>query len=84
MWDDEACVWIASNDELGISTEAESLDPLPDKLRRMLPEAVELNGLTPEDDSVPYDLLVHDSQRNRVVPPAYTLKRFSLHPRRRR
>lgn len=65
-WDNEASVWVASNDEPGIVTEAESLDVFSDKLRRMLPEAIELNGLTPEDDSVPYDLLVHDSQRNRM------------------
>lgn len=66
IWDEEASVWVATNDDLGITTEAESLDELSEKLRLLLPEAVALNDLTPEDDSVPYDLLVHDSQRNRM------------------
>lgn len=63
FWDSEAGVWVATNDELGIATSAESLEALRGKIHIMIPEAIELNGLAPEDDSLPYDLLVRDSQR---------------------
>ena len=63
FWDNEASVWVAVNDELGIATSAESLDVLRKKIHVMIPEAIELNGLTPDDDSVPYNLNVQDSQR---------------------
>jgi hypothetical protein len=60
FWDDEAEVWVASNDELGLVTEAGSLDHLESKLGEMVPELIELNGLT--RDLVPFDLLVHNRQ----------------------
>ena len=44
-YDEEACVWVTTNDALGVTTEAESLDALEYKLREMLPELVELNGI---------------------------------------
>lgn len=44
-YDGEARVWVATNDALGVATEAESLDVLEYKLREMLPELVELNGI---------------------------------------
>jgi len=65
FWDSEASVWVASSDdELGLVAEAESLDTLMVKIRELVPELVELNGLVPENDSAPYDLLVQDSQRS--------------------
>lgn len=66
FWDSEAGVWVASNDDLGIATSAETVEALRKKIRVMVPEAIELNGLTPENDSVPYDLLVRDSQRTPI------------------
>ncbi len=44
-YDEEARVWFAQNDEIGLATEADSLDVLTYKLREMIPELVELNGL---------------------------------------
>ncbi len=63
FWDSEASVWVAVNDELGIATSAESLEALRKKIHVMIPEAIELNVLAPEDDSLPYNLNVQDSQR---------------------
>ncbi len=65
FWDSDANVWVASSDdELGLVAEAESLDTLIKKIRELVPELVELNGLAPEAGFVPYDLLVHDNQRS--------------------
>lgn len=41
--DEDARVWVAVEDSIGLATEAESLEVLGYKLREMLPELVELN-----------------------------------------
>ncbi len=38
MWDNEASVWIAFCDEIGLATEAESYDALLERIRFMVPE----------------------------------------------
>ena len=45
FWDDEAKVWIASNDYLPLTMESESLDQLLKNVRNTIPEMVELNHL---------------------------------------
>ena len=45
-WDDEAEVWVAICDELGIALESGSYDALIEKVRVAIPEMVELNGLS--------------------------------------
>jgi len=42
-FDEDARVWVAVDDRLGLATEAESLEVLAYKLREMLKELVELN-----------------------------------------
>ena len=65
FWDCEAEVWVASNDELGLVTEAESLDHLEAKVCEMVPELIELNGLAHQlMPAIPFDLLVHHRQQN--------------------
>ena len=44
-FDKEAGVWVATNDELFLATEAETLEVLAYKLQEMVPELAELNGL---------------------------------------
>jgi hypothetical protein len=44
-YDNEARVWVAEHDGLGLATEAESLDVLTYKLQEMIPELARLNGL---------------------------------------
>lgn len=45
QWDDEANVWITSNDYFPFALESESLDNLMDRVRNIIPEMVELNHL---------------------------------------
>jgi hypothetical protein len=44
-YDQEARVWVAQNDEIGLATEADSIEVLTYKLQEMIPELVELNAL---------------------------------------
>lgn len=44
-YDEDARVWVAVNDELGLATEAETLDVLTYKLQEMVPELAMLNDL---------------------------------------
>ena len=45
QYDEEARVWVAVNEELGLATEAETLDVLTYKLQEMVPELATLNNL---------------------------------------
>jgi hypothetical protein len=45
QYDDDARVWVATNDELGLATEAETIDVLTYKLQQMIPELVSLNKI---------------------------------------
>jgi len=44
LWDDEAQVWIAQNDDIPIVLENGSLDLLMERVRIAVPELLELNG----------------------------------------
>jgi len=45
-WDDEARVWVATSDDVpGLATEAETVEALEAKLKVMIPELLELNGI---------------------------------------
>ena len=45
-WDPEACVWVAESDDIpGLVAEAESPGSLARKLRILIPELLELNGV---------------------------------------
>ena len=45
-WDDEAKVWVAESDDVqGLVTEADTLDALLAKLRVLIPELLEENGV---------------------------------------
>jgi Domain of unknown function (DUF1902) len=44
-YDDEARVWIAQNDALGLATEADTMEVLTNKLQEMIPELVDLNRI---------------------------------------
>jgi hypothetical protein len=48
FWDSEAKVWVATSDDVpGLATEAGDVDKLIKKLRVMIPELLEANGLLP-------------------------------------
>src|ERR1700737_62313 len=45
-WDEEAGVWVASSDEVpGLATGADTFEALIEKLRAVIPELLEENGL---------------------------------------
>jgi len=67
FWDDEAQVWVASSDDVpGLVTEAETMELLLDKLRRLIPELLQANGLLDKDEQmdIPLNLL---SRREEVI-----------------
>ena len=53
VWDDEAKVWVATSDDVpGLVTEAETTERLIEKLKVMIPELLEENGLAVEKEVV--------------------------------
>ncbi len=58
-WDDEARVWVASSDAVpGLATEAATSEELVAKLKELIPELLELNGV-PHQRPVAFELLSH-------------------------
>lgn len=58
-WDAEASVWVAESDDIpGLSTEAPNLDRLVEKLKVIIPELLEANGM-PDGDEIPFELISH-------------------------
>lgn len=46
QWDGEACVWFAESEDIpGLVAEADSPNALAEKLRVLIPELLELNGV---------------------------------------
>ena len=46
LWDDEAQVWVASSDDVpGLATEAATSEILVEKLKLLIPELLEANGI---------------------------------------
>lgn len=45
-WDDEACVWIATCDEIGLVLESGSYDALIERIRISVPEQASMNNRT--------------------------------------
>ncbi|TWI72361.1 uncharacterized protein DUF1902 [Desulfobotulus alkaliphilus] len=55
-WDDEARVWVASSDDIpGLATEEENLESLIHKLKTIIPELLEANGMIPETE-IPFEI----------------------------
>nr|VFJ99363.1 MAG: protein of unknown function (DUF1902) [Candidatus Kentron sp. H]VFJ99741.1 MAG: protein of unknown function (DUF1902) [Candidatus Kentron sp. H]VFK04026.1 MAG: protein of unknown function (DUF1902) [Candidatus Kentron sp. H] len=67
IWDDEAEVWVASSDDVpGLITEAGASDRLIEKLRILIPELLEANGMLEEsaEFEIPFHLL---SERRETI-----------------
>ena len=46
IWDKDAQVWVATSEDVpGLATEADTLEELTEKLKIMIPELLEANGL---------------------------------------
>ncbi len=58
VWDEEAHVWVASsNDVPGLITEADTMEHLMQKLKILIPELLQVNGLLDEPSAV--DIPIH-------------------------
>ena len=57
IWDDDAQVWVATSDDVpGLATEADDMDALVEKLKTMIPELLDANGVAHGAD-VPFEVL---------------------------
>jgi Domain of unknown function (DUF1902) len=51
-WDNDAGVWVATSDDVpGLATEAGTFDGLVEKLRVVVPELLEANGILPPNEA---------------------------------
>lgn len=68
-WDDEASVWVASSEDIpGLATGADTFEALIDKLKIVIPELLEANGLLPADTvDVPFAVVAERNERARRV-----------------
>ena len=56
-WDDEACVWVATSDDVpGLATEQDTMEDLIKKLKILIPELLEANSITTGSE-VPFEIL---------------------------
>jgi hypothetical protein len=56
-WDEDARVWVATSDDVpGLATEEENLERLIEKLKIMIPELLDANGIDREYE-VPFEIL---------------------------
>ena len=62
-WDPEAGVWVATSADVpGLATEAETIEGLTNRLRTMIPELLEANGLlstSRESGRIAFELTSH-------------------------
>ena len=57
VWDDEARVWVATSDDVpGLATEADDMDALVEKLKSMIPELLDANGVA-HGAEVPFEIV---------------------------
>jgi predicted RNase H-like HicB family nuclease len=57
VWDDEARVWVATSDDVpGLATEASDMDALVEKLKSMIPELLDANGVA-HGEEVPFEIV---------------------------
>jgi predicted RNase H-like HicB family nuclease len=67
IWDREAGVWVASSKDVpGLITEADTSEQLIKKLKTLIPELLQANGLINEHDvsDIPFHLL---SERTELI-----------------
>jgi predicted RNase H-like HicB family nuclease len=56
-WDEEANVWVATSDDVpGLVTEEATMERLIEKLKVLIPELLEANGIE-IDQEVPFELM---------------------------
>jgi predicted RNase H-like HicB family nuclease len=65
VWDAEAEVWVATSDVPGLATGADTLDSLVQKLKVVIPELLEANGLLSVDEpgDIPFAIIAERHER---------------------
>jgi predicted RNase H-like HicB family nuclease len=68
-WDSEALVWVASSDDVpGLATGADTFESLIEKLKAVIPELLEENGLLTEGAAdVPFEIQAERTEHTRRV-----------------
>jgi len=62
-WDDEAHVWYVSESNVpGLSTEADTVEQMEQKLRVMVPELLQLNEPSFTRRQIPFELIARKSE----------------------
>lgn len=67
-WDEETRRWWAHNDEMPLTTEAETFDALVERVLAIAPEIIELNGMAAPGEAVAIKVIA--ARTLEVVPPA--------------
>jgi predicted RNase H-like HicB family nuclease len=70
FWDKEAQVWVAeSTDIFGLATEADTLEQLTEKLRRIIPELLIANHVIPtnEKKAINFELITYRKELIQVA-----------------
>ena len=63
-WDEEARVWVATSDDVpGLATEGDTLEGLVEKLKIMIPDLLDANGVEQEYE-VPFEVLTRRSSED--------------------
>lgn len=64
IWDEESEVWVATSDDVsGLATEADTIEGLLAKLRIMIPELLDANGVASVPaGEVPFQLITERSE----------------------
>jgi predicted RNase H-like HicB family nuclease len=66
-WDPEAACWVASSDDVpGLATGADTFEALIDKLRVVVPELLEANGLLTPGQPGDVPLVIHAERHERI------------------
>ncbi|HQU15457.1 MAG: hypothetical protein B7Z66_07305 [Chromatiales bacterium 21-64-14] len=66
-WDPDAKVWVCTSDDVpGLATEADTVEELLVKLRVMVPELLDANGV-PDGPDVPFELMARMVSSGRAL-----------------
>ena len=67
-WDAEASVWVAQSDDVpGLITESPTIEDLIVKLKLLIPELLEANGVLPQGaEDVSFQLMASRQERTRA------------------
>jgi predicted RNase H-like HicB family nuclease len=72
FWDDKARVWVASSDDVpGLITEADTTELLLEKLKILIPELLEANGMLPENEHIDIPLNLMSRREDHIKMRAH-------------